>query len=127
MGAALGIALARPGEEVVAVLGDGTALMVIQGLWNAADLELPVKFVVLDNASYRILKVNALKLFGEAGREPLPGMDFAKPALDFVHLAEGFGVPASRVEDPAALGGALRELFALPGPALLDVALDPSF
>ena len=41
-------------------------------------------------------------------------------------LAEGFAVPASRVEDPEALGAALRELFALPGPALLDVAIDPT-
>ncbi len=126
IGAALGIALAQPGREVVAVVGDGTALMAIHGLWTAAEQRLPVKLVVCDNASYRVLRVNANRLFGdETGGLPLPGLDFDRPRLDFVQLAEGFGVPASRVEDPAALGSALRELFSLPGPALLDVVVDP--
>ena len=126
IGSALGVALAQPGREVVAVLGDGTALMVIQGLWSAAEHRLPVKFVLCNNASYRILKLNAQRLFGEAARAPMPGMDFDQPRLDFVQISEGFGVPASRVEDPAALPAALRELFALRGPALLDVAIDSS-
>jgi benzoylformate decarboxylase len=126
IGAAIGVSLAKPGAEVVAVLGDGTALMVIQGLWNAAEQRLPIKFVVCDNGSYRILKVNARRLLGGEAHQGMPGLDFDAPRLDFEQIAEGLGVPASRVQEPAALGGALRELFGMTGPGLLDVVIDPA-
>lgn len=51
--AAIGVALARPGRRVIALLGDGSAMYSIQGLWSAAELALPVTFVIVNNGGYR--------------------------------------------------------------------------
>jgi benzoylformate decarboxylase len=51
--ASVGVALARPGRKVVALLGDGSAMYSIQGLWSAAELRLPVAFIIVNNSSYR--------------------------------------------------------------------------
>jgi benzoylformate decarboxylase len=51
--AAVGVALGRPGHKVNGLLGDGSAMYSIQGLWSAAELGLPVAFVIVNNRSYR--------------------------------------------------------------------------
>ena len=55
MPAAVGVALARTDEPVVCLVGDGAALYSPQAIWTAAHLELPVTFIVLNNAEYNIL------------------------------------------------------------------------
>ena len=56
LAAALGVQLAQPSRQVVCVLGEGSAQYAIQGLWTAAAYEVPVKFLVLRNDEYAILK-----------------------------------------------------------------------
>jgi acetolactate synthase-1/2/3 large subunit len=51
-------------------------------------------------------------------------MDLTEPGLDYARIAGGFGVSAERVEDPAALGPALRRAIESGGPALVDVVID---
>src|SRR5215469_4206690 len=53
--AAVGAALGHPGRKVIALLGDGSAMYSIQGLWSAAELSLPVTFVIVNNGGYRAL------------------------------------------------------------------------
>jgi len=53
--AAVGVALARPGEHVIALVGDGSAMYSIQALWSAAQLRLPLTVIVVDNGSYAAL------------------------------------------------------------------------
>jgi len=121
----LGAQLARPDRKVVGVCADGAAMYSITALWTAAHHHIPATFVMLSNASYRILKLNMVEYLGSAvrGRE-FVGMDLSDPPLRFDRLAEAMGVPARRVERPDELGPALREAIAHPGPSLVDVALD---
>jgi thiamine pyrophosphate-dependent acetolactate synthase large subunit-like protein len=54
-------------------------------------------------------------------------MDFREPELDFVQVANGFGLPARRVTDPQDIGPALREAFASGKPSLVDVRVADGF
>jgi benzoylformate decarboxylase len=103
---ALGVKLAHPQRPVVALVGDGSAMYTIQSLWTAARHNIPVVYVILSNRSYRILKLNMNRyrrtLDIPSGR-PYPFMDLANPALDFVEIAHGMGVPGERLEQPDAI------------------------
>ena len=113
--AAVGVALARPGRKVIGLLGDGSAMYSIQGLWTAAELGLAVAFVIVNNLSYR-----ALEEFGthfDIG--VLPGVQL--PHLDFCALAQGHGVKSIRVGRCEDLDAALHEIFSAKVPMLLQV------
>jgi benzoylformate decarboxylase len=103
--AAVGMALARPGDCVIAVLGDGSSLYSIQALWSAAQLGLRMAFIVIRNGRYE-----ALHEFGRHfALEQLPGTQL--PGIDFCALAEAQGVSAIRVTHTRELDAALREAF----------------
>ena len=113
--ASVGVALARPGRKVIGLLGDGSAMYSIQGLWTAAQLNLPVAFIIVNNASYR-----ALEEFGRRfAIDILPGVHL--PGLDFCGLAQAQGVKAILVTRREDLDGALRTVFAAETPMLLEV------
>jgi benzoylformate decarboxylase len=113
--AAVGVALARPGRKVIGLLGDGSAMYSIQGLWSAAELQLPIAYIVVNNSSYR-----ALEEFGRHfAIDALPGVKL--PHLDFCALATGHGVQSLRVERCADLDSALQQIFSAPVPMLLEV------
>jgi benzoylformate decarboxylase len=116
--AAVGVALADPSRKVVAVLGDGSSLYTIQGLWTAAQQHLAVTFVVLNNAGYGAVK----SLGARMGIAHMPGSDV--PGVDFVDIARGFGCRASRVTQAAQLAPALAEAYASDMPWLVDVRMD---
>ena len=107
------------------VIGDGAALYTIQALWTAAHHRIPVTYVICNNASYRILKINMLQYLGEAaaGRR-FVAMDLTDPPLDFARIAEAFGVRGQRVEHPDDLAPALRAALTAGEPALVDVVVD---
>jgi benzoylformate decarboxylase len=127
MGAALGVQLAHPRRTVVATIGDGSVMYAPQALWTAAHYALPVTYVVVNNASYAILKSGMLSLgLPAAKRGVFPGMDLVGPEIDYVALARSMGVLAERVDRPAALREALTRALRHPGPALVDVAIDRS-
>jgi|FaiFalDrversion2_1042247.scaffolds.fasta_scaffold01276_1 benzoylformate decarboxylase len=127
MPAPIGLKLACPQRPVLAVVGDGSALYTIQALWTAAHHQVPVTWVIANNASYRILKLNLLDYLGEgaAGRAFL-AMDLASPAVDFVALAKAFGVKGVRLEEPQDIGPAVREAQQAQEPRLIDVVIDGS-
>jgi benzoylformate decarboxylase len=113
--AAIGVALARPGEKIIALLGDGSSMYAIQGLWSAAQLGLPISFLIVKNGSYE-----ALKQFGRHfGLQRTEGTDL--PALDFVQMANGQGVTGCRVSTPDELDAALLASFRANGPTLVEV------
>jgi len=128
MGAALGVQLAHPRRKVVATIGDGSVMYAPQALWTAAHHALPVTYVVVNNASYAILKAGMLT-FGLPGakRGVFPGMDLVAPEIDYLALARSMGVLAERVDRPAALREVLTRALGHPGPALVDVAIDRGF
>ena len=130
MGMALGIQLAQRGQPVVAIVGDGTAMMTVQALWTAAVESIPVVYCICNNASYNVLKVN-LDIYArlvpqEPGFQPsYLGMDFPQP-FDFAALAQAFGVYGKRIEDPAEIGPELEQALGSGKPAVLDVVIDPN-
>jgi benzoylformate decarboxylase len=126
--AAIGVKLALPDRPVVALVGDGSAMYTCQALWTAARYRVDVVFVLLNNASYRILKqrIHALKGFA-AQADRFIAMDLDDPRIDFVRLAESLGARAERIEKAADVGPALGRALATRGPTLLDVELDRTF
>lgn len=116
--AAIGIALGKPKSRVIALLGDGSAMYAIQALWTAAQLELPISFIIVNNGRYE-----ALIGFGHHfGLQRTVGTKLAD--LDFCKIAEGQGVSSVRVREPGALDEALRRSFADPRPNLVEVMVD---
>jgi benzoylformate decarboxylase len=115
--AAVGVALARPRDKVIALLGDGSAMYAIQGLWSAAQLGLAVTFIIVKNNRYE-----ALIEFGRRfGLDHAPGADL--PGIDFCALARGQGVAARHVEFSTQLDKALTESFGMKEPSLVEVAV----
>ena len=130
MGSTMGIKLAHPNRPVVGILGDGSAMMTIQGLWTAANSNIAAVYVICNNRSYRILKLNMNRykthILGEDRlSSKYIGMDFPLP-LDMAAIANAMGVHGRTVEDPEDLGPALKEALGLGKPALLDVVIDGS-
>ncbi len=119
--AAVGFALAERdtgrNRPVLAILGDGAANYSIQALYTAAQLHLPVVFLVLNNQEYGILKS-----FADQQLTPgVPGMDL--PGIDFVALATGYGCAAFRVATSDALAQALQDALRRPGPTVLEIPI----
>jgi benzoylformate decarboxylase len=119
--AAIGVALGRPGQRVVCVVGDGASHYTIQGLWTAAQHRLPITFVIFNNGGYA-----AMEKFGQhfGGSKTYP--DFTLPGIDYLQLAAGYGVKGRRVERATDLAPAFEESFGTNVPMLLDVPIDPS-
>jgi pyruvate dehydrogenase (quinone) len=111
---ALGAQAASPGRQVVAFCGDGGFTMAMGDFITLVQEKLPVKIVLFNNGVLGFVDLE----MKAAGFLPF-GVDLNNP--NFAAMAEAMGVLAHRVEDPADLPGAAREVLAHDGPALLDV------
>ena len=128
VGAAMGAKLANPDRPVVAVVGDGSAMMTVQGFWTAANEGIPVVYVVCNNRSYRILKLNIDRyrsMVDADGESRYMGMDFPI-ALDVAGMARSMGVDARTIDDPSDVAPATRAAIESGRPAVLDVVIDGS-
>lgn len=124
LGCALGVKLAWPDRPVLGLLGDGSALYGIQGLWSAAHHQIPVTFVIANNRQYKILKVCGDVLALPELREPsCPGINITGPNVDFVGLARSFGVEAERISEPDELTAKLRSSLTGDRPRLIEVPI----
>lgn len=109
MPAAVGVALGKPGQRVIGLIGDGSSMYSIQAIWSAAQLKLPVTFVILNNRRYAALQDFA-PVFGFQPGETVQGTDL--PDLDFRALALGMGCPARKVSAAGELRTVLQEALA---------------
>jgi benzoylformate decarboxylase len=124
---ALGVSVARPGQPVVCISGDGSAMYAIQALWTAAHVGLPIVFVILANREYRVLKHNIdvyRQRFGISSQEPYAHMDLGTPHLGFVEMAAGMGVAGTRVEAGDGIGPAIKAALASGKPHLVEIAIE---
>lgn len=124
MPAAVGIALGRkklglPGR-VIGLIGDGSAMYSIQALYSAAELDLPITFLIMNNRRYAALQEFA-PVFGYALHEKPVGTNLT--GIDFVQLAEAQGVHGSQVEDPTKLQLSILAALSAEGPYLLEVVI----
>ena len=124
MPAAVGVALGRQRKGMagrpIALIGDGSSMYSIQALYTAAQLDLPITFVILNNRRYAALQDFA-PVFGFAPGEKPAGTDL--PDLDFVSLARGQGLSATRVGDPSQLADNLRAALTATGPCLIELVV----
>jgi benzoylformate decarboxylase len=113
--AASGVALAQPDKRVIAIVGDGSAMYSIQGLWTAVQQKLDITFVIMNNQGY-----GAMRSFGQMMQiRNIPGIDVS--GIDFVQIAEALGCPATLARDPDSLNRAFRHSLQTPGPTLIEV------
>jgi benzoylformate decarboxylase len=126
--AAIGAKLALPDRPVVALVGDGSAMYTIQGLWTAARYRLPIVWVIFNNTSYRILKQRLVMLRGLAEQaDTFVGMELNDPAIDFVGLARALGIDsahAATVKDTTDLIG---KALSSGKPILIDVDMERGY
>jgi benzoylformate decarboxylase len=127
MPGALGMRLARPTHTIVNGIGDGAFLYYPQTSWSAANLDLgSVVFLVLNNSSYRVLKIGVQRMGGPwaaSGTYP-PGLDIEAPGVVIAAMARSMGVQAERVAQPAELRPALERAFAAGRPYVLDITIE---
>ena len=117
--AAVGVALHErdiaSGRKVICLLGDGATQYVVQTFWNAAQLKLPIFFVVLRNRKYDIL--DSFSNYLEA--PDVPGFDIT--GIDTLKLAEGYGCAGAQVSAPDELEAAIRKGMNATEPYVLQV------
>ena len=124
---AIGAKLANPDKTVIGITGDGGSMYTIQALWTAARHNVDVKFVICNNASYRLLQLNISEYWKE---QSIPQHDFpmsfdlSSPQLHFADMARGMGVPGARVEKPSEIAPAIQQMLSSSGPFLLDLVLE---
>lgn len=128
VGTAAGVSLARPGKQVVCLVGDGSFLFGPTALWNMARLGLPVTVVVYNNHAYGGPHNRALANLGGTGRSidvnKFVHDYLGKPDMDMSAIARGFGVEGEKAQTPAQLKEALgraRGKGAEGKPYLIDV------
>lgn len=126
MGATMGVQLGMPDRPVVGVMGDGTAIMTVQALWTAANSNIPAVFVICNNQSYRVLKLNS-NVYHRLQGLPFPDKyvmaDFDIP-LDFKAQAEAYGVEGVRVEAPEDLAAQVHRGCEMDKPLVIDAVID---
>jgi acetolactate synthase I/II/III large subunit len=119
--AAIGAAVARGGQRVICLAGDGSLQMNLQELQTVVHHRLPIKTFVLNNGGYLSIRSTQKNFFGRmTGESAASGVSFP----DFVKVACAYGIPGLRVDRAADLPR-VREALQQPGPTLVDVVLDP--
>ncbi|KQP70873.1 ubiquinone-dependent pyruvate dehydrogenase [Methylobacterium sp. Leaf112] len=116
MAQGIGAQAAQPGRQVVSLSGDGGFTMLMGDLLTLRQEKLPLKVVVFNNGTLGFVEME-MKAAGYIET----GVALDNP--DFAAMARGAGIHAVRVEDPAELEDAVREVLAHDGPALLDVVV----
>ena len=115
---AIGAQAAFPHRQVIAFTGDGSLTMMLGDLATLVQEKLPVKLIVLKNNTLGLIKWEQMVFIGN----PEYGVDFAP--VDFVKIAEGFGIHAVRIEEPDRCGDQLRGAFAHDGPGVIEAEVD---
>jgi acetolactate synthase-1/2/3 large subunit len=123
---ALGAAVACRDRRVVALEADGSALYTLQSWWSMAREGVDVTTVLFNNGSYAILNMELGRVGAASGGARARDMlDLSRPDLDFVSLARGMGLEASRATTADELVDQLRRSLATPGPSVIEAMVPP--
>jgi acetolactate synthase-1/2/3 large subunit len=121
---ATGAAVAAPRRKVVCVHGDGGAMYTLQALWTQAREKLDVTTVIFANRSYAILNIELARVgAGNPGPKALSMLDLHNPELDWVKIASGMGVEASRATNIRDFESQFESAIRHTGPRLIEVVL----
>jgi benzoylformate decarboxylase len=123
---AIGLKIAHPDKVVVGFTGDGGSMYTIQALWTAARYDVDAKFVICNNHSYELLKLN-IEEYWEEREIPEHGFpvsfSLTAPDIRFDQLARSLGVAAVRVETAAQIAPAITQALEHEGPFLIDLVI----
>lgn len=126
--AALGAAVACPERKIICLEGDGSAMYTIQSLWTMARENLDVTVVIFNNQKYSILELEFLRT-GARGGVPGPKaasmLAIGSPNMDFVAMAEGMGVTASRATSAEEFNQQFADAMSGTGPRLIEAMVPP--
>ncbi|MBM4132676.1 MAG: acetolactate synthase AlsS [Nitrospira sp.] len=114
---AIGTALARPGQKVVSVSGDGSFLMTCMELETAVRLKLPIVHVIWKDGGYNLIQTLQRRDYGR-----IFGATFGDP--DFVKLGEAFGATSFRIDAADQIVPTLKRALVCEGPALIEMPVD---
>jgi acetolactate synthase-1/2/3 large subunit len=117
--AGIAAALHDPARGAIAFTGDGGLMMCAAELATAAETRAKLVTIVFNDAALSLIDIKQ-----QQRQLPASGVRWARP--DFAKVAEGFGVKGYVAARPAEYRAALRAAFAQPGPALIDVHVDPA-
>ena len=117
--AAIGAQLGNPDGLVIDIAGEASILMNIQELSTAVQYRLPVKVFIINNQYMGMVRQWQELLHGGRYSE-----SYSDSLPDFVKLAEAYGLAGLRVTDPAKVDDTIKEMIAIKGPVIVDVAVD---
>ncbi len=121
---ATGAAIAAAGERrVISLQADGSALYSLQSLWTQAREKLPVTTVILNNRRYNILIGEYKNVGATPGQTAMDMLDLSNPAIDWVRLAESFGVAAARAETLEQCADMMEQSFVRSEPFLVELSV----
>jgi pyruvate dehydrogenase (quinone)/pyruvate oxidase len=112
-------AIAYPGRQVVAFVGDGGFTMLMGELATAVKYGLDVKILIIKNNTLGQIKWEQMVFLGN------PEYVCELQPIDFATVARGFGVAAFTIDDPDTCADTLREAMATPGPVVIEAVVDP--
>jgi len=119
---AVGAAIACPRRPVINFQADGSALYTLQALWMQARESLNITTLICSNRSYNILNIEFSRSgIISPGRYAQALTDLSNPAIDWVRLSQGMGVPAVAVDSCESLAGELKIALDEPGPHLIEM------
>ncbi|MDP2997878.1 MAG: acetolactate synthase large subunit [Bryobacterales bacterium] len=122
---ALGAALACPDRKVIALEADGSGMYTLQALWSMARERADVVAVIFANRRYRILDVEMRRTGAtEIGPRANDMMDLRRPDLEWVKLAQGLGVAASRATTADEFIARFRDALSERGPRLIEAVIE---
>lgn len=121
---ATGAAIACPDRTVINLQADGSAMYTLQALWTQAREQLNVKTIICNNRGYRILGIELMRAGAkQVGKQAQSLIGLTEPAIDWLSLAKGMGVPGARVETAEDLARELERALAEAGPRLIEAIL----
>ena len=124
MPVAIGAAIACPDRKVLAMIGDGSAMYTVQSLWTMARERLDITVLIFANGTYNILRGELTNVgVRNPGPRAVDMLSLGRPDLDWVSMAKGMGVPASRADTSEQLAKALETGLASGGPNLIQVTV----
>ncbi len=123
---AVGASVAAPGRRVVALESDGSALYTLQAWWTMAREGLDVTTILLNNGSYAVLNMELDRVGVEApGPRAREMLDLGRPSIEFVPLARGLGLHATRADTAESFADQLARALATPGPSVVEAMVPP--
>jgi acetolactate synthase-1/2/3 large subunit len=120
----VGAAVACPDRKVICLEADGSAMYTVQALWTMAREKLDIATVIFNNGSYAILNIELARVgVAEPGPKARALLDLTDPAIGWVPLAQGMGVPAKRATTVEEFRAAFAEAVAAEGPRLVEAVI----